>query len=248
MKSLLLLTLLSINTYSQAQEETHQCDITLTKGVKVGPSNIQIIADNQVAYQISNDGHVVLGHDKLTLTTEQQKQAQQFEQKIRQAVPQSINLVESTIQLVSGGLEMSEVLGKDTKLYEILRQVLTQIEKSANEAISHSDSGETYSIDPTGIEQMKNTFSDSFEQDIEAALEDSIGSIFSLAFDAMFSDPEAFEKKMTALGKSMEEHGSSIELLAEQLCNDLIQLDKLEQAMLIQIPQLSSFDMLTLAP
>ena len=151
-------------------------------------------------------------------------------------------------------LVFNELLGENNAVVEDLATHFNMINQEIEESFAMN---KTVHFNEDGF-SSDEFFGDGFEERIEAAVEqtiqNSIGSVMiAVGQELLFSggNMDAFETKMKSFGEQMEYEmevrSQDIEKRAYTLCEALINIDLIEENMRNDIPELSTFNILTIS-
>ena len=133
-----------------------------------------------------------------------------------------------------------------------MQQALAKISDAANQVVVQ-DGDNTY-LYGSRLDTIDQAFGPEFEQAIEEAVTQSMGSIMMLVGKAMTSGEGNFEQRMEAFGAKMEKFGENLEAKmdikaaaleqrGDALCAQVTQLDALETRIQQQIPAMQQYDL-----
>jgi len=252
---LFIFTLLSLPSFKTQAE---QCSINFNYGVIIDPTHIRMIEHSKTIIQINNTHQLFVNGREITLTSEQQQLIKKFSSGIRQQVPQIVSIAIDGVDIglkavnkVIGGLtgENSAAQQKiQAQFAELKWSLRTKFNQSAN----------NYYIAPQDFDDFDNIFTGEFEEIIEEVISDSIGSILIAVGDAIISSNDergngeqrisAFDERMESMSKDLEleisasAHG--LKKKAIQFCQNLSELNKVENQIQLSIPSLSTFNLI----
>lgn len=234
--------------------EDQQCNVTLNYDVTVEPKKLLVSEKGQELYRVEM-GELFVEGNKIKLNAKQQNLVSDYSEGLSKQVPEIIDLVNEVVVLATDAvsLALTPIFGDATgaKLDEMLAGIQSRLDEAAYQQGDKFYLGATES----SIEQA---FNEDFEKEMEAMIENSMGSfMMALGAEMMSSEGGSFEEKMDSFGKKMEKMGEDIELQvaeqseaieakAEKICEDFEELMIIEGEMRQSIPQLSDYQLATL--
>jgi len=247
---------------SIAQANAQQCSINLNYGVIIDPKRIRIVDKGQTQVQINNSKQLFITGREVTLTDEQQYLLTKFSLGVRQQVPEIVSIA---IEGVDIGLKaVNEVVGGLTgensasqqkvqaKFDELKWRIRARFNQSAN----------NYYIAPQDLNDFDEMFTGEFEQEIEAMISTSIGSILEAVGQSILTDTNnneyggetritTFDKRLTSISNGLElevaERAKALDKKAALFCQELTYLDELESQLQQAIPALKEYNLIEAA-
>lgn len=233
-----------------------QCDINFKYGVIIDPAHIRIMNKGMTFVQINGNDQLFVGGREVQLSIEQHSLISQYSSGVRHQVPE---IVAIAIEGVDIGLKavnkvIAGLTGENSASHQKLQKRFDELQWRLRKRFNHSD--KNFYIAPQDFDDFDEIFAGEFEQEIEAIVTQSIGSILMAVGDAMTNEEQnsseqrvnTFDQRMSSLGEELEvEIGSkvsNIELKAEEFCNQLKKLDKLEDKLAASIAELETFDLI----
>jgi len=254
-KTLIAVTVLSV-FLSKSLYAIDSCDVELEAGVTINESSIEFFdpdKEKQTLYKI-DDNNLIVDGDYVALDDEQQALVEEYSSNIRAMVPQVRNIALEGVDLALEGVNLAfnELLGEGNNVGADLTQELSSLkdEVSTRFTVEHG-----FTIGENGLDN-DDLLGDEFEQRIESAVENavmgSMGSLLvALGQEMMFSggDTDAFETRMESFGENieheMESRAEKIELKAERLCLQVLEIDKIEDQLQASIESLENINVIT---
>ncbi len=243
--------------YQQAYAQ--QCSINLNYGVIIDPKHIRIVDEGKTQVQINNAKQLFIKGREISLSSEQQQLLSGFSVGIRQQVPEIVSIA---IEGVDIGLKaVSEVVAGLTgensasqqkvqaKFEELKWRIRARFNQSAN----------NYYIAPQDLNNLDDMFTGEFEQEIEAMISTSIGTILEAVGQSILANDNSsedggetrittFDKRLTTLSKGLElevaERAKALDKKAALFCQQLTHLDELETELHQAIPTLKDYNLI----
>ncbi len=252
--SLLLVTL---PFYQQAYAQ--QCSINLNYGVIIDPKHIRIVDKGKTKVQINYTKQLFIRGREIPLSTEQQQLLKNFSEGIRQQVPEIVSIaiegvdigLKAVNEIVAGltGENSASQQKVQAKFDELKWRIRARFNQSAN----------NYYIAPQDLNDFDEMFTGEFEQEIEAMISTSIGTILEAVGQSILSADSSsedggetrittFDKRLTNISKGLEleitERAKALDKKAALFCQQLIQLDEVEAQLHLAIPALKDYNLI----
>lgn len=239
-------------TSASAHESRHsECEVSLNYDIVVEPQKLVFTSEDKELYRVEF-GKLFIEGDEVELNGEQSKLLTQYSDQVSAQVPEVIEIVNQAVEMASQAVSMAltPLLGDESgaKLDELMVGVSKRVESVAYQQ------GDRFYLGATE-NSLEDTFNKEFEQEIEALVQNSLGSMMmALGSQMMSSEGGSFEEKMESFGRKMESIGDdieqqmslqaeSLEERAESLCDNFQQLLVTEQQLKAAIPELSSLSL-----
>ncbi len=244
------------------QAYAQQCSINLNYGVIIDPKHIRIVEKAQTQVQINNSNQLFIRGSEVTLTSEQQLLLTRFSTGIRQQVPEIVSIaiegvdigLKAVNEVVAGltGENSASQQKVQAKFEELKWRIRARFNQSAN----------NYYIAPQDLNDFDEMLTGEFEQEIEAMISASIGSIFEAVGQSMFADSDdneyggetritTFDNRLTSISKGLElevsKRAKALDEKAAIFCQQLIQLDEIEAQLHQAIPALKDYNLIDTA-
>jgi hypothetical protein len=235
MKTLIATTVLLASSTAYAHDN---CDVDIHGGIKISPTAISFYQHKNELYSIHADQQLWIKGEQISLTEQQQSLVTDYASQIRHLIPEirSVALDGIDIAMEGVGLAFDELLGKNNDAGSKITEQLSIIKQ---EIAYRFDQEQTIYFDENGIDGgdfLGKDFENRLESVIEQAVKESMGSLLiAVGQQMLFSggDMDAFEAKMEKFGEQMEHKmeakGEKIVFRAEQLCQAVVKIDRLEQ-------------------
>ncbi|SNY49311.1 Protein of unknown function [Arsukibacterium tuosuense] len=256
MKSSLLASAVVLGSISlNAMAHSNQsCNIEFDKDLVISKSSVQLQDNGNTLWQISDDGQLILNGEPVTVNNDTRLLLRDYQAGIRSQTLETVALVEDALIMASEALTtvLSELTGKSLDDYPAMQQALTKINDAADQVVVQ-DGDNTY-LYGSRLDSIDQAFGPEFEQAIEDAVSQSMGSIMMLVGKAMTSGEGSFEQRMEAFGEKMEKFGENLEAKmdikaaaleqrGDAICSQVSQLDALETRIQQQIPAMQQYDL-----
>lgn len=241
------------------QAYAQQCSINLNYGVIIDPKHIRIVEQGQTQVQINNTTQLFIRGRELPLTNEQQQLLTHFSVGIRQQVPEIVSIaiegvdigLKAVNEVVAGltGENSASQQKVQAKFDELKWRIRARFNQSAN----------NYYIAPQDLNDFDEMFAGEFEQEIEAMISTSIGSILEAVGESLLTDSSnseyggetritTFDKRLTNISKGLElevtERAKALDKKAALFCQELIHLNDIETQLHQAIPALKKYNLI----
>jgi hypothetical protein len=243
--------------YQQAHAQ--QCSINLNYGVIIDPKHIRIVDKGKTKVQINNTKQLFIRGREIALSSEQQQLLTSFSVGIRRQVPEIVSIA---IEGVDIGLKavnqvVASLTGENSasqqkvqaKFDELKWRIRARFNQSAN----------NYYIAPQDLNDFDEMFTGEFEQEIEAIISNSIGTILEAVGQSILVEDNSnehggetrittFDKRLTTLSKGLElevaKRAKALDKKAALFCQELTHLDELEVELHQAIPALKDYNLI----
>lgn len=233
-----------------------KCDINFHHGIIIDPSHIRILDQGLTIVQINNDNQLFVEGREIALTDQQRILISDYSQGIRHQIPEIVSIA---IEGVDVGLKavnkvIAGVTGENSASHQKLQKRFDEMQWRLRKRFNHSD--ESYYIAPQDFDDFSEIFAGEFEQEIEALVTESIGTILLAVGEAMANKSEGsgesrvqtFDERMENMGGELELEMSakvaSIENKAMVFCKKLKALDQIETKLVENIQPLAFFNLI----
>ncbi|MDF2177776.1 DUF2884 family protein [Aliiglaciecola sp. CAU 1673] len=231
----------------------NDCHVKFDGHMSLQQNRLQVTLDK--GNQLVLDGqNVWLDNQPLTLGYDQQHLLNSYHQQVRGLVPKIADIVIEAVDLANQGVSRAfgELLGKDDEGVLELSQELSQLSMDLRSKFYGPDGNPVFdSVTFEDGQFLDTEFESRLEEKIEKLVANSMGKLMiAIGTEMLFSggDMQAFERRMEDFGDQLEQEmeikADIIEAKATALCSDMLELDRLENEIRRDIPELASMDML----
>jgi len=243
--------------FSSTHVKAEHCNVNFNYGVVIDPNHLRILKDGQTHVQINSNKQLFVQGREVQLNRQQQALIKVYSQGIRAQVPQIVSIAIEGVEIglkavnkVIGGLT-----GENSATHRKLQEKFDEMQMRLRKKFNHSD--ENYYIAPQDFDDFDEIFAGEFEQEIEEIVSESIGTILMAVGEAMANrDEDTIEQRVSTFDERIESMGedlkleigtkaSQLEKRAEQFCQALSELDKIETEIQISIEQLSHYNLIS---
>lgn len=245
-----LMLLLAFN--AQADLE---CKVDLEYGLLVSDGRIRVTDKDRTVYQINGDDQLIVGGHWIEINSEQAALLTDFSRGIHYSIPKMIILATEGVELAIETVEhvYTGLVGTDHKTFSKLEKALERVHWKVKSKFIQSNSN--YYIGPGSLEKVDDLVDRELEEQIEQAINTSLGGILSAIGGLASGNDADMEEKMENLSQKLEMMGAEIERTvgprsdtlrkkAEWFCNKMQELDGIEEQLRNDIPQMRKFDII----
>ncbi|WP_258872192.1 YggN family protein [Thalassotalea euphylliae] len=253
----LIASALFMSTLFAHQAQAEHCNVNFNYGVIIEPNHVRILDNGQTYVQINNDNQLFVRGREILLEAQQTALISDFSKGIRSQVPEIVFIAIEGVEVglkavnkVIGGLT-----GENSASHRKLQEKFDDMQMRLRKKFNHSD--KSYYIAPQDFDDFDEIFAGEFEQEIEEIVSESIGTILMAVGEAMANrDEETIEQRVSTFDDRLENMGEELKLeigtranqleqKAEQFCQALSNLDKVETEMQVTISALQDFNLIS---
>ena len=249
------LGLLFLLLWSAAVRADLNCEVALQYGLVVNEKHIRVLDHSLTVYQINGDSQLMVGGNWIELKDEQQRQQlAELSRGLHMVVPKMILLANEGVELAIDTVEQvySGLMGKDNKSQEKLEASLDRVRWSVRKKFIHAS--DNYYMGPGRLENVDDIVDRELEEEIEHAMNTSIGGILS-AIGGLVTSEQNTEQKVEELTQKLENIGVEIEQnvapkaqslkqKAEWFCKKFKALDQVEEQLRSSVKELQPYNVL----
>ncbi|MDN4501575.1 YggN family protein [Alteromonadaceae bacterium BrNp21-10] len=231
------------------------CEVDLQQGLLVNDTQIRVLHHGLTLYQINHDQQLIVQGQWIELNPEQSQLLQELSSGIRYSVPKMILLATEGVDLAIATIEhvYLGLVGEEHASYKRLQSALERAKDKVRMKFIHA--GDQFFIGPRSLENVDELVDSALEEEIEHAINTSIGGILS-AIGGLATDGDvSFEKRMENLSQKLETMGAEIERQvgpqaqtlrkkAVWFCEKIKRLDIIEEKLKQQVPALQPYDVI----
>lgn len=252
-----LLTLLVMALPVQADLK---CDIDLKFGLVVNDRHIRVLDESRTVYQINDMEQLIVQGEWLRLDDVQQAKLAALAEGLHYVVPKMTILATEGVELAVETVEHVYVglVGSDHKSYDKLQSALQRVQNKIKEKFIHAGDayyGDNYYIGPGSMENVDDLVDRGLEEQIEQAINTSLGGVLSAIGGLSAGGDEEKEQRMESLSQRLELVGQEIErqvgpkadslrLKAKWFCNKMHHLNEIEDSLRASVPEMKKFDVI----
>ena len=220
------------------------CHVDLRHSLRVSSESLQVSSDDSLLFEIRQGGYLTVDGRSVDLSSGQRQLAENYAGDVAALIAQWVELVSSTLEFAGGTLEITlgEAFGKDSPAAVKTTRTIA-LAQARFEHIAKVEEG-VYQISPREF----NELADSMGEEIEDAVLDSMGAVFSEIGEAISSDEgslasrlQAFGARMDSMGRQMGHMAKNLEDTANTLCDEMKALEKMERTVAKEIPELKPY-------
>ncbi len=234
----------------------NQCNVNFNYGVVINPDYIRILAHGQTLVQINGESQLFIKGREISLSQPQQQILIKYTQGIKAQVPEIVSIAIEGVELglktvnkIIGGLT-----GENSTTHQKIQEKFTELQQRLRLRFNQSD--QNYYIAPQDFDDFDDIITGELEQEIQGIISDSVGTILTAVGDTMSRSSENdIEQRVETMTDRIAEIGANIKLninkpanelssKVDLFCQNLIQLDHIENTMQQSIPALKPYDLI----
>jgi hypothetical protein len=198
------------------------CQVDLQYGLVVNDTQIRVIDESQTLYQINGDDQLIVGGQWLELDAQQQEKLKELSDGLHYVVPKMILLASEGVELAIETVEQVYLglVGNEHDSYDKLQAAMEKVKEKVKWKFIRA--GVNYYIGPGRLENVNDLVDKEIEEQLEEAINTSLGGILS-AIGRLASSEESTERKMEDLSQRLEVMGQEIERQAAPKADSLKQ-------------------------
>ncbi|WP_339769163.1 YggN family protein [uncultured Paraglaciecola sp.] len=233
----------------------YKCDVELNYGLVVTTNQIRVIDNSRTVYQINNDDQLIVKGQWVALSPKQQRELKELADGVHHVVPKMILLASEGVELAIETVEhvYLGLVGDEHDSYEKLRSSLARVQSRVKEKFIHA--GSNFYMGPGTLENVDDLVDRELEEQIEEAMNTSLGGILS-AIGGLVSESTSTEEKIAKLAEKIDSIGNSVDEVitskgqtlqqkAHWFCNEFNRLDRVENRLRRDIPELAQYDVVS---
>lgn len=239
----LLFMVLGSLCWAESPVQSH-CNLQFEQALTVDGQSLEV-AD----LRFGRDGSLHSGGELLSLSADQQALVAEYTDQLQALVPELLALVRDSLKLVSRALgeTFAELFGHDSEVARETERALTRASDNLNQRIQQQD-GRIH-LRAGDDDLFEEAFGDEFDQAVDKAVEDSVGSGMSLIWRALFEP--GFSERMEQFGErleaEMETAAQALEARGDALCERARKSEQLERRLRESVPELAHFQLVNVA-
>lgn len=244
------------------QSHAQSCSINLNYGVIIDPKHIRIVDKGKTQVQINNTKQLFIGGREVLLSTEQEQLLSSFSIGIRQQVPEIVSIaiegvdigLKAVNEVVAGltGENSASQQKVQAKFDELKWRIRARFNQSAN----------NYYIAPQDLNDFDEMLTGEFEQEIEAIITTSLGTILEAVGQSILADDNdsedggetriaTYDKRLTTFSRGLElqvaQRAKALDKKAAIFCQELTRLDELEAKLHQATPALKDYNIIEIS-
>ncbi|TRY30743.1 DUF2884 family protein [Aliiglaciecola sp. M165] len=252
MRFLLLLIGLVLSAGSRADLN---CNVDLKYGLVVNDRQIRVIDESRTLYQINGYEQLIVLGNVVELNKQQARDLKDISKGIHYVVPKMIILATEGVELAVETVEhvYQGLVGTDHQSYEKVQSSLQRVQRRIREKFVHAN--ENFYIGPGRLENVNDLVDREIEEQIEQAINTSVGGVLSAIGGLTDGGSEETEQKIEDLSQRLEIMGQeyerqvgtkaeSLRKKARWFCNKMHHLDKIEEKLRETVPELRDINVI----
>lgn len=231
-----------------------KCDLDLQYGLIVNENQIRVIRDSRALYQINGNDQLIVQGNWIHLNPEQQVHLRNLSEGLHYVVPKMTLLATEGVELAIQTVDQVYIglVGKEHKSYKKLQNALKRVHKKVKKKFGRSY--DYYFMGPGDLENVDNLMDAELEEELELAIDTSLGGILS-AIGSLTKGDLNQELQIEELSQRLEQVGEQIERQvapkadslrqkAHWFCKKMTKLDIAEEALRASVPELKPFNVI----
>ena len=255
MKTLIATAVAASLSFSALASESQNCALQFKDDLVIAPTSVQLQRANQPLWLINSDGQLWLDGKAVNTDENTQQALQQYQHGLRSQAQETVLLVADAMQMASDAISrvVTQFGGDNSEAQAGIDKSLAKLRGNLDQLVVKN--GEEIRINGSKLHNADTEFSKEFEQAVESSMSEMTGSMLVMVGQAMSRGEGNFEQRMEQFGKDMEKfgeeletdmqsRGDALEKRGNSICQNLQQLDKLEQQIQGQVPAMTAFDLI----
>jgi len=231
--------------------DTNQCDMELRSAIRITADRIEVIGADSVLMQISNEDQLLIADKPVRLTEQQRQLVKAYSLQVRDTVPAIVDIALEGVEL--GLTAVTEVFYGllDTEPPASLTTALGRIKTRVDQRLSR-ESGNIY-LDARGVSDFDSVM-EKLEPEIEALTTVALGEVFTHIGNSLKAEDSSLAESITRMNERMEGFSERLETRlerqaetlsarADELCQQLQDLQLAELELQDAIPAAKPFDL-----
>ncbi|CDL83759.1 DUF2884 family protein [Xenorhabdus szentirmaii] len=216
---------------AQAQAGS-ECQVSLNDDIIITPKSVQIVGASG-NLKILPDGTITRGSKALSLSAEQRRKAQQYQESIRQDLPWIKKETLSHLAKARQSLDkiVIETMGKESNVRNRLTQLESDFNKQINKVIETRDNG--FVFNSQAVRQAESEGQKLIEQSLGGILQDSINEMSRKNSDQNSDGKQMLMSLLGGLGgmqknfdAEWKKQEQELKLLKDEVCSKASTLEQ----------------------
>ncbi|WP_291615117.1 YggN family protein [Colwellia sp.] len=250
----------SLPFYQQAYAQ--QCSINLNFGVIIDPKHIRIVEQGKTLVQINHSKQLFISGREVSLSIEQQQLLSSFSTGIRQQVPEIVSIAVEGVDIALKAVNevIAGLTGENSASQQKVQAKFDELKWRIRARFNQS--ADNYYIAPQDLNDYDEMLTGQFEQEIEAMISTSIGSILAAVGQSILADDDnsdyggetritTFDTRLKSISKGLElevtERAKALDKKAAIICQKFSQLDEIETLLHRAIPALKKYNLIKIS-
>ncbi|MCT6698008.1 YggN family protein [Rheinheimera sp. 4Y26] len=255
MKTLIATAIAASLSFSAFATDSQNCALQFKDDLVINPTSVQLQRADQSLWLINSEGQLFLDGKAVSTDANTQLALQQYQQGLRGQAQETALLVADALQMASEAISrvVTQFGGDNSDVQLGIDKSLAKLRGNIDQLVIKN--GDEIRINGSKLHNADAEFSKEFEQAIESSMTEMTGSMLVMVGQAMSRGEGNFEQRMEQFGQEMEKFGQELEADMESrgaelekrgnsICQNLQQLDQLEQQIQQQVPAMTAFDLI----
>lgn len=235
--------------------DTQSCQFNLDKDIHASYETLSVKEGDAELFRILHNGDLYINGDPVGVDAESRGMLIQYKNGLAAQSEFVVDVMAEALEMTSYALHttFTEMFGERHK---VVRRIEKLNENLATEfsSVAYQANG-TYVVQGSQLDSFGDRLGDTLDTEIQAIVEDSIGSMIWMVTKAMFTGSGGFEQRMEQFGERMERMGEDLEMTmqgwgdemeirGQAMCADLEKLRETEGRIVERIPSFSEHRLL----
>lgn len=225
-----------------------ECRITVDHEVHVSSEHVRLLDDGQEMWRINAQGELYVEGEYAAQSEEVQTMLIEYRNGVEEQTEAVVYVVGEALHITHEALTsvFTEMFSADHRVVERIEE-LHQTLSVEFENVAYEENGETV-IRGQELDSFGDRLGDTIEQEVEEIVSSSVGSLLAMIGKELISgggSMEEFEQRMdtmaTDLETRIEERTARIEERADQMCDQIVELNVIETELATHIPAIANY-------
>lgn len=233
----------------------NECNMAFRHGILISPEQIRIQDTNQTVFQINQDQDLFIRGEWITLNQAEQELVRQYAQGLRKFVPELVSIAVDSVELGLTAIEnMLAGIGSTAQQEEwqaLIRETTYQLTSR------FVRSGDHFYLAPQSLNELDAFLHGELKQQLKDLAKYTVGAVWDALRDALRQTEDDFERSESQSWQPADELlakiNTGLDLKADELeqksvlfCQRLTHLDHIETQLQQRLPQLLTYDVVTM--
>lgn len=228
----------------------NECEMDLQYDLMVSTEALQVSEPQQILYRIRQGGYLSVKGEEVDLSAEQRALAESYAGDVGAMIPQLIALVSDALEVAGVALEtaFTGLFGENSAAAQQTPALMARVRGRFDQAVKVEDG--VYHLKASGLHDLDDSIGEEISDELGQAVMASLGSLMGDIGTLLLSSGDEFEERMASFEQRMElmsaeldTMGITLEDTADELCEQMRQVQELERHMVKSIPQLAPYSL-----
>ncbi|RUO20424.1 hypothetical protein CWE08_08130 [Aliidiomarina iranensis] len=236
-------------------QDVQSCQLRFDRDIHASYETLTVKEGERELFRILKNGDLYINGAEVGVNAEERGMLIHYKNGLTAQSEFVVEVMAEALEMTSYALSttFTEMFGERHK---IVRRIEALNETLAEEFSSVAyQTNDTYVVQGSQLDLFGDRLEGTLGTEIEAIVEDSMGSMIWMVTKAMFSGSGSFEERMEQFGERMEKMGENLEttmhgwgeemeIRGEAMCTDLEKLREMEGRIVERIPSFSEYRLL----